>query len=64
MKIVCLIKTTCPFNNEIGIAPGFLAPTVRRNVWADNYYKLSEPQIKGLQHTQILLKNLVLIIQK
>ena len=42
MKIVCLIKTTCPFNHEIGIAPGLFAPTVRRNVWADNYYKHSE----------------------
>ena len=42
MKIMCLIKVTCPLKN--GIAPIPLASTLR-STWGDTFFKYSDPYI-------------------
>ena len=50
MKIMCLIKITCPLND--GIAPNPFAPTIRKDRfihtsddWYRNFLKLSDPYL-------------------
>jgi len=50
MKIMCLIKITCPLKD--GIAPTQFAPTIRKDQfsrtsddWLDNFFKHSDPYI-------------------